>query len=440
MRVAVYGDSSGAAGPLLAQSSSVATTNGWNDAAVTEVNLTTGTTYWLALQDDNIADLVYYNYGGSLSYSAYSYGPFPNPAGSSPASGGTFDMRMTYAAVSTTTTTSITSTSTTSSTTTAATTTIPPTGSNVNIEIVNNQSLATPSSFQQMVLFNPQNVSQGSLAPDLGNIRFYQGQQELYSWCESGCSSGSNDAMFWVKLPDAINAHSNLTLNITFQSNNTEYDDVYAGEEPQLSSVYGQYDNGADVFSEYWDFAGPGLPTSWLTGGGGSGAVNVNDGINVSVASGAYDAYYPDTISSSTVMDELSSSQYVAPSQASSIGFADNPSPLGNLAAVWYYGGGYGFWSNSGTWFNGYYSSVTTQAYNTKTVFSTYYVPSTSLDWYVNYTPSASAALSAVPASSALTYIIIGWPNGGGSSTETVYWLRLRAYPPDGVMPAVTLN
>ena len=162
----------------------------------------------------------------------------------------------------------------------------------VPVTIINYHS-ATPSSFQQMIQFNPTTYSLYE-SSDLGNIRFYQGGTALYSWCESGCTRGSSTALFWVNIPSGIQANSNALLYMTFISpNSVEYDGVYAGEAPQLScnnptntisgcaaGQYGKYDNGGSVFANYWDFAGTSLPAGWSASGDGA-MVSVLNGITV---------------------------------------------------------------------------------------------------------------------------------------------------------------
>jgi hypothetical protein len=136
----------------------------------------------------------------------------------------------------------------------------------VPVNVVNGQSSSTGSSFQQQITFNPsQSAYSANEASDLGNIRFYQGNSELYSWCETGCTSSSSSATFWVLIPGGIGANSNIMLNMTFMSTNTEYDGAYAGEAPQLSSSYGKFDNGASVF--YWYLANPTSSSGWTVNG-----------------------------------------------------------------------------------------------------------------------------------------------------------------------------
>ena len=120
----------------------------------------------------------------------------------------------------------------------------------VPVNLANQRSSPTPGSFQQMITITNPSSYTGYEASDLGNIRFYQGGQELYSWCESSCSSGSA-AVFWVLLPGGIGANSNTTIYMVFEPNTIEYDTVYAGECQSCSIVTGQYDNGGRVFLYY---------------------------------------------------------------------------------------------------------------------------------------------------------------------------------------------
>ena len=46
---------------------------------------------------------------------------------------------------------------------------------------------------------------------------------------------------------------------MVFQTVSTNFDKNYWGEAPSLSGTYGQYDNGANVFTFYDNFAGASL-------------------------------------------------------------------------------------------------------------------------------------------------------------------------------------
>ena len=152
----------------------------------------------------------------------------------------------------------------------------------ITLTISNNQNASTGDNFQQMITFNPSQYSAYE-AHDLGNIRFYQGSTELNSWCESGCTSGSQSAIFWVKLPGGIAAYASTNVRMVFESKDTNYDGIYAGEAPQLSQTYAQYDNGANVFYIYTNFNGTSLSPDWINtnqSDGSSAVATVNNGLS----------------------------------------------------------------------------------------------------------------------------------------------------------------
>jgi len=134
----------------------------------------------------------------------------------------------------------------------------------LDITITNSQGSAVPSHFQQEIQFSPSTYALEE-APDLGNIRFYFGSKELYSWCESGCSStSSSNAIFWVKLPQAIPPGQSMVIQMYFLPKNVEYSGVHAGEAPQLSPSYGQYNNIGSVMNsgllyQIWGWGGSGM-------------------------------------------------------------------------------------------------------------------------------------------------------------------------------------
>ncbi|MEM3827208.1 MAG: hypothetical protein QXR58_01230 [Candidatus Micrarchaeaceae archaeon] len=131
------------------------------------------------------------------------------------------------------------------------------------INITNTQNSAVPAHFQQMIQFSPATYALEE-APNLGNIRFYSGSKELYSWCETNCTSSSaSNAIFWVRLPQAIPPGQSMIIDMYFLPKNIGYSGVHAGEAPQLSPTYAEYDNGASVFNYYTNFAGTTLPNGW---------------------------------------------------------------------------------------------------------------------------------------------------------------------------------
>jgi len=96
---AIYADSSGSPGALLAYSNSTPAVSGWNDLTLNSpVSVTAGTTYWLGFNNDDDNLDTYRDANGTHVYVSQTYGSFPDPFGT-PAGTRPFTqhMRVTYA-------------------------------------------------------------------------------------------------------------------------------------------------------------------------------------------------------------------------------------------------------------------------------------------------------------------------------------------------------
>jgi len=170
------------------------------------------------------------------------------------------------------------------------------------IVLYNNTSSASPAPFQQMLII-PANTSINSTYT---NIRFRDGNYKLLtSWLESYTTSS---ATIWIVLPNGISSKSAMTIYMeTGNLSDNFLDGVTVGEAPQLSATYGQYDNGAKVFSFYDNFAGTSLSSKWTDT---SGTPVVNNGLTLSypsyIGEGSYSApsfildFYADITADST--------------------------------------------------------------------------------------------------------------------------------------------
>ena len=119
------------------------------------------------------------------------------------------------------------------------------------------------------------------LNPDLSNITILNADGErVYAWLESDnfATSKTSTDTIWVKIP-SLKAHSNYNLYL-YPSG--EFDGVYWGEAPQLSSTYAEYDNGKYVFNFYDNFAGTTLGSEWNSGASG-GTITVNNGLTETI-------------------------------------------------------------------------------------------------------------------------------------------------------------
>ncbi|MGC8586633.1 MAG: hypothetical protein ACP5K5_03790 [Candidatus Micrarchaeia archaeon] len=305
----------------------------------------------------------------------------------------------------------------------------------VPITITNSQGQAVPAQFQQMIQFAPSTYSAYE-RPNLGNIRFYYGNRELYSWCEANCTSTSTgNTIFWVKLPVAIPPGKSITIDMFLLPYAVNYDGVYAGEAPQLSSTYGEYDNGANIFLAYWGFEGQSLPST-LTPYTASGAtITVNNKLTVNTGSGPWGG----VVSSSNYTAPVISEAYIVSQSGGALsgGIAQQTGPLASSP-------GYDFNGWSGSIGEGSLSGgmSATQNINLQVavpgVNGQAWTAQNAQQYYKGYSTSyASSTDLSLPSS---VYISAGVYCCSSGDTITYYWLRVRAYPPNGVMPSVSFG
>ena len=161
----------------------------------------------------------------------------------------------------------------------------------VPVTLANNQPYALPNPFQDMLTVNSL-AYQSYEAANLDNIEFFYANGTIVpSWLESGNSNTATNTIYWLKVPGAfIPASSSNTLYMGFAANTVSlFGNTVTGEAPWLSSTYGQYDDGANVFDYY--SGAPSSATGWTVSG--------SAGVTASAPSGSYfqtaDAYYADS-------------------------------------------------------------------------------------------------------------------------------------------------
>ena len=341
-------------------------------------------------------------------------------------------------------------------------------------------STATSSPFQQMVIVNMNNYNSYA-SSNLQNIEFtYPNGTIIPSWRENG-TTNTQTVVYWLKLGSFTTATVYMDF---FSTSSNVLNPVNTGEAPQISSTYAEYDNGANVFTDYWNF---------------------NDNLNGFSAKYFAGSYIPTAVSGSPGYVELldyvgSSGSYI---------LSPNNISLGNytIQAFWYYsgdadgfsvslwgnpdtiyigGGGstpemdggltyhYEFYSGSGTPPSGNPQeasvySLTGNAAGTLITTApnsgegTYYVYSQialnktkssggevaiyskTFGSFQNIQPanlysqtyqsssSYSTSLSSSP-------ILFSAGDGGAVSYQYIYWVIIRANPPNGFMPSVSFG
>ena len=317
-------------------------------------------------------------------------------------------------------------------------------GGYVPLTITNTQLSATPAPFQQM--FNL-SISSGAWYPITGyisstyqNVMFFtSGGAVISSWLENYSSS---QFVYWLKLDNGIPASSSVTAYMVFypKSDNV-LNTVNTGEAPQLSSTYAEYDDGANVFTDYWNFAGTTLPSEFSEVNAG-GTITVNNGLNISMSSnwGTY------IISKTTFSDnEIFGSYFKSDNinTASDAGASLIYSTSSNLGGSQYAATQYG---NSGSYTNFVYNyangvfpwNAIGQVYTYPTnTFYFYIIGITSSgtfgNGWINNVPINSANSNQLETSG---YIALQQTQ----QTGIFQYVFVGAYPPNGVMPPVTFG
>jgi len=289
-----------------------------------------------------------------------------------------------------------------------------------------------------------------NLNSNLSNMRFVYNGQFVPAWLES---INNGTATIWIKMPVSIPANSSITLNL-YANPGLNFDGIYWGEAPQLSTTYGQYDNGTSVFGFYENFAGTSLSSRWqeLTSSGDT--YTVNNGITFNNAGNGY--YVSIGTNSAVSPSGMLEMNIVSGSSARpTIELATTDTQIRGGQPIYMYENGYGqsFGMYSG---NMQFEILTTKynamnnggpTYNSPLIEGIGWVATGSqiLEIIPNYNYTNIRTVSETNSSVSLStplYIMIGQAASGNNANTgnlTVQWLRTRAYPPNGVMPTVEL-
>jgi len=332
----------------------------------------------------------------------------------------------------------------------------------ISVTVSNSQPIATPAPFDQFL-----NITESQIASALGsttasqlwqqatsdyflNLLFQQNGQTLYAWVQNYTSSW---VAVWVKLPNGIPASSSVTINIYFM-NSIQY--PYTGIAPQLTPTYGQYDNGGNVFLFYDNFAGTTLSSKWVTGVNG-GSYTVNNGLTITLPYNAPSGSYVYISTSSFTVN----SPQIVESYANLNGFNTANFRMVPIALTEYnnvpWEADLGKNENAVGWV-GDAQAINTVSAETTTVgnvnvFQSSQITSTSAYqlWGIiypnngsvtvqyNYNNWGSTTTYVPPLPLYITISNYIYPAQSSFTTTypiNVYYVRARAYPPNGVMPS----
>ncbi|MGI0100233.1 MAG: glycosyl hydrolase family 28-related protein [Candidatus Micrarchaeaceae archaeon] len=348
----------------------------------------------------------------------------------------------------TTTSTSTRSTSVTTTSTSYITTTIPQ-GSifaYVPIVITNAQSKPTPQPFQMMITVNSMQYSSYE-AQNLDNIEFfYPNFTNIPSWLQSGNSNSSTNTIYWLKLNISIAANSNAIVYMGFAGHRANlFGNTGIGESPNLSSKYGQYDDGQEVFDFYDNFAGTTLDTSkWQTIQNG-GTITANNGLLINVTA------YPEQVA----VFSKSTFAYPTIAEAYLTGIGGGISPWVGVSTTMNIISGNGQPpTNSYLIFENYpklgyepswyaTNSISTVSINQFPI--TGFGPGVeTVAWIATgneyFADGLGNKVSATDSTLTIVYYHLTIGSWVYETTADFQWARIRTYPPNGVLPSATFE
>jgi len=317
----------------------------------------------------------------------------------------------------------------------------------VAITITNSQTTATPAPFQQMITINSSSYS-SYLASNLQNVNFQDGNGNIIpSWLESGNSNTSTSTIYWVSLANGIGASSSVTIYYCIYATSVNcFNTTNTGVAPQLTTTYAQYDDGASVFNNYWNFAGTSLPSGLSYVNSGS-TITINNGATVTQPTSDSGYAWIYTTSALPAGEVIEVNQQTSNSELNTrLGWSTSTS----------LGGQYTFYNSydnniGGSQLNGVGITSSSSFGITVTPTVTAYMNgifsfawlATGSQWYAyNYTSGTSSDTTSSITSTLYGYYGVGdyGYTTGSVDTQLIYWLRTRAYPPNGTMPSTSLG
>ncbi len=316
------------------------------------------------------------------------------------------------------------------------------------LDIQNSQTTATPVPFQQMVNLtinstNSKYINQsGHFA--FQNLEFVNASNGavIDSWLEKNTSKY---AIYWLKLPEGIPASTTIKdIVLCYFKNTTNlFNSITDGEAPQLSQTYGQYDDGANVFNFYDNFSGTTINTAvWQEINSGAGSYSQNNGITISETAYKSSTELVSVNEYSGLLEGLVTSQNTGSFRGTGMEIATTLPSSGALQ------NGYRFMVSTNSEPGSYIQVVnsgsgTTLSSNSAVPGVPYLLgalwPETGSEIFGdNYASHVSATNSSFSVSPYYISLYAG-SDGSNYGTITFQYVRIRAIPPNGVMPSVAV-
>ena len=316
----------------------------------------------------------------------------------------------------------------------------------IPVTITNSESTATSTDFQQLVNVDLSYYT-SSLNSDLSNTFFSSdtaGSDIITSWLESGNTYPFNSVNFWIYLPNGVGASSSITVYLQVDlSNTSHFNDTTTGVAPNLTSTYAEYDDGANVFTNYFNFAGTTLDSrvSPITGI----TLTQNNGLSIAVSTTATTFYILTSVYQNSPFILESDETYYG------VGTGTNANEQYGLvidsstSTSQNTGGGPGGTNYMVRISNGDTNpqivyDTTNEVSGTRSYTSQY----TAIDSFTQSPSEVTGTFDGTSTSYSTTALTSGYIGFylytavANSNIATIQWLRTRTYPPNGVMPFVT--
>ena len=314
----------------------------------------------------------------------------------------------------------------------------------IPVKITNSQNVSTPNPFQEEIYLNINVLDSGyniniiyNSSSNFANFEFvYANGQVVPSWIES---NNSGTLLIWVKLP-SIQAFGSIIIYLdVFPSNFNllSSSGIYGiGENPLLSKNYAEYDDGSSVFDFYDNFDGSGLNSNkWVYGG--SGSIIVDNGIIMKDAGTIYVITAFGFNPQNTIFDVMPVTNFPIGDNNFGVISMTNGNSGNSSGYFWFFGNEfytYGIGSYSGSLST---TNVGAQI-NPGEIGSESWQSENLQDYMINY-GYHNESFSSYPLPSQVYY---GFGIRFYESNEylNVSWARVRAYPPNDVMPYVSFG
>ncbi|MEM3470420.1 MAG: hypothetical protein QXZ36_06725, partial [Thermoproteota archaeon] len=316
----------------------------------------------------------------------------------------------------------------------------------VPVCVMNNQSTAASAPFQQII-----NVTESGYSNYItynGNVANFEVFNAIGAiepaWVES---NSLGKLVIWVNITSGVAANSITPLYIGFASKTTNLlsssGTTGIGEIPTASATYGQYDDGAHVFYNY--FAGNSLAGWTVASTAGqttSAPAGSPFGTLAFYANGANGDYLYTTAGGQSA--NMIVEYYTDEANLDDVYFLVSSSGSGQMGRVGNGAGWYGVASTS-SW-TSWSAPPDTGYWSNKWLLTSIVVAGGSATMYVSPTPGIYG--TEIGQNKSNTYSVanngnyFGLVGDAASSSTTQYWngMIIRAYPPNGVMPAFSLG